>query len=225
VEKLVRLKRLAAPRWWPIERKTKKFITSPRGPHPKKLSLPLLVLIRDVFKFAETKKEAKSIIKNGEILIDSKKRKDPNYGVGLLDVIEIPSLKKRWRAVPRNGLTFIEIPAKESKLKICKIINKKTLKGNKNQLNMHDGRNIFSGEKYSTHDSLLIELPEQKIKEHLKLEKGFLVLVFGGKNAGKVANVKEIEQKRVWLEDEKVFEVPKNLIMVVGKDKPLIKLK
>lgn len=222
---MARLKRLAAPKWWPIERKTKKFIVSPRGPHPKKLSLPLLVIIRDVFKFAETKKEAKSIIKNGEILIDGKIKKDPKYGVGPLDVIEVPSLKKRWRAIPRNGLTLIEIPAKDSKLKICKITNKKTLKGNKNQLNLHDGRNILSNEKYSTHDSLLIELPEQKIKEHLKFEKGFLVLVSGGKNAGKVAKVKEIEQKRVWLEDEKVFEVPKNLIIVIGKDKPLIKLK
>lgn len=220
----MRLKRLAAPRWWPIKRKAEKFVVSARGPHPKKMSLPLLVLIRDVFKLAETNREAKSIIKKGEVLIDGKKGKDPKFGIGPLDVIEIPSLKKRWRAIPRNGLTFIEIPAKDSKLKICKIVNKKTLKGNKNQLNLHDGKNILSNERYSTHDSLLIELPKQKIKEHLKLEKGSLVLIFGGKNAGKVAKVKEIEQKRIWLENEKVFEVPKNLIIVIGKNKPLIKL-
>ena len=107
---MVRLKRLVAPRWWPIERKTKKFILAPRGPHTKDFSLPLLVLIRDVLKLSETGKEAKNIIKKGEVLVDGKKRKDPNFGVGLLDLIEIPSLKKVWRAIPKKGLSFIYTP-------------------------------------------------------------------------------------------------------------------
>jgi len=92
--KKLKLKRLVAPRWWPIERKTRKFIVSPRGPHPKDISIPLLVLIRDVFKLAETNKEARKIIKKGEILVDGRKMKDPKFGVGLLDTIEIPALKK-----------------------------------------------------------------------------------------------------------------------------------
>jgi small subunit ribosomal protein S4e len=49
--------------------------------------------------------------------------------------------------IPRNGLSFIEIPENEKKLKICKIIDKKTLRGNKNQLNLSDGRNILTEEK------------------------------------------------------------------------------
>ena len=221
---MARLKRLAAPKWWPIKRKIKKFIVSPRGSHPKDFSLPLLVLIRDVLKLAETNKEAKKIIKKGEVLVDKKKRKDPKFGVGLFDVIEIPSLKKAWRAIPKKGLSFIQVPQKETKLKICKITNKKTLKGNKNQLNLNDGRNLLTNEKYSTHDSLLIELPEQKIVDHLKFEEGSIVIVTGGKNAGKLAKIKIIERNRVWLDNEKLFEIPKRLIIVVGKDKPMIKL-
>lgn len=224
MKKLVRLKRLAAPKWWPIERKTKKFIIAPRGSHLKELSLPLLVLVRDVLKLTETGNEAKSIIKKGEILVDGRKRKDPKFGVGLFDIIEVPALKKVWRAIPQKGLSFIEIPENEKKLKICKIIDKKTLKRNKTQLNLIDGRNILTNEKYSTQDSLLIELPEQKILEYLKLEKGSVAMVFGGKNAGKIAKIKEIEKDRVWLDKEKIFEVPKRLLIVVGKDKPLIKL-
>ena len=221
---LKKLKRLGAPKWWPIERKTKKFTVAPRGPHPKNLSLPLSLLIRDVLKFAETGKEAKSIIKKGEVLIDGRKVKDPKFGVGIFDVIEILTFKKAWRAVPKNGLSFIEIPDKEKKLKICKIIDKKTLKGNKTQLNLNDGRNILTNEKYSTQDSLLVELPEQKIVEHIKFEKGSIAMILGGKNAGKVAKIKEIEKNRVWLEEEKTFEVPKKLLIVIGKDEPLIKL-
>jgi len=218
------LKRIAAPKWWPIQRKTKKFIVSVRGPHPKNLSIPLLVFVRDIIRIAETNKEARIAIKKGEILIDGRKIKDIKYGIGLLDTVEIPALKKSWRAIPKNGLSFIEIPDKEAKLKICKIVDKKTLKGNKIQLNLHDGRNVLTNENYSTHDSLLIESPTQKIVDHIKFDEGSLALVFGGKNAGKIAKIKKIEGGRIWLGDEKAFEVPKNLTIVVGKKEPLIKL-
>lgn len=221
---MARLKRLGSPKWWPIERKTKKFTVPPRGPHSKNLSMPLQVLLRDVLKFAETGKEAKSVIKRGEILIDGRKIKDPKFGVGFFDLIEIPSLKKSWRIVPGNGLKLIETPENEKKLKICKIIDKKTLRGKKNQLNLNDGRNILTDEKYSTQDSLLIELPEQKIVDHIKFEKGSTAMVMEGRNAGKISKIKEIEHDRVWLENEKNLEVPKRMVIMVGREKPIIKI-
>lgn len=221
---MTRLKRLASPKWWPIERKIKKFTVPPRGPHKKNLSLPLQVLLRDTLKLAETGKEARTVIKKGEILIDGRKIKDPKFGVGIFDLIEIPSIKRFWRIIPKNGLSLIEIPENEKKLKICKIVDKKTLKGKRDQLNLNDGRNILTKEKYSTQDSLLIELPEQKIVDHIKFEKGSIAMVLEGRNAGKVSKIKEIEKNRVWLEDEKTYEVPKKLVIVVGRDKPIIKL-
>lgn len=221
---MTRLKRLASPKWWPIERKIKKFTVSPRGPHKKSLSLPLQVLLRDVLKLTETGKESRNVIRKGEILIDGRKIKDSKFGVGVFDLIEIPSLKRSWRIIPKNGLSLIEIPDSEKRLKICKIVDKKTLKGKKDQLNLNDGRNILTNEKYSTQDSLLIELPEQKIVDHIKFEKGSTVMILEGKNAGKISKIKEIEKDRVWLEDEKNLEVPKKLVIVVGKEKPVIKL-
>ena len=221
---MTRLKRLASPKWWPIERKIKKFTVPPRGPHKKSLSLPLQVLLRDVLKLTETGKESRNVIRKGEILIDGRKIKDSKFGVGVFDLIEIPSLKRSWRIIPKNGLSLIEIPDSEKRLKICKIVDKKTLKGKKDQLNLNDGRNILTNEKYSTQDSLLIELPEQKIVDHIKFEKGSTVMVLEGKNAGKISKIKEIEKDRVWLEDEKALEVPKKLVIMVGKEKPVIKL-
>ncbi len=221
---MARLKRLASPKWWPIERKTKRFTVPPRGPHKKSLSLPLQVLLRDMLNVAETGKEAKTVIKKGEILIDGRKIKDPKFGVGIFDLVEIPLLKKSWRVIPKNGLSLVEIPENEKKLKICKIIDKKTLKGKKNQLNLNDGRNILTNEKYSTQDSLLIELPDQKIVDHIKFEKGSIAMVLEGRNAGKISKIKDIEHDRVWLGDEKTFEVPKRLVIIVGRDKPMIKL-
>jgi len=218
------IKRIAAPKWWPIEKKTKKFVIKPRGPYLKDFSLPLLVLIRDVLKIADTEKEASKIIKKGEILIDGRKRKDPKFGVGLFNIIEIPSMKRAYRAVPKKGLSFIEIPEKEAKLKICKIINKKSLKGKKNQINLNDGRNILTNENYSTQDSLLIEVPEQKIIDHIKFAENSTCMIFKGKNAGKIGKIKTIEKDRVLIGDEKTIEVPKNFVIMVGREGPLIKL-
>jgi small subunit ribosomal protein S4e len=224
VKKLARLKRLTAPKWWPISKKTKKYTFATRGPHPRENSLPLTVLIRDVLKLAETGKEAETVIRKGEIMVDGRKVKDPNYGVGVFDVVEIPSMKKSWRAIPKDGLIFLEIPESEKKLKICKIVDKKTLKGNKTQLNLSDGRNIITSEKYSTQDSVLIEVPEQKIVNHLKFDKNATAIVLGGKNSGIISKIKEVEKDRAWLGEENSFEVPRRLLLIVGKDKPAIKI-
>jgi len=218
------LKRLASPDWWPIERKTKKFVVSPRGPYPKYYSIPLAVILRDIFKLAETGKEARSIIKRGMVFVDGKKIKDPKFGVGLLDVIQIPSLNKSWRVIPKNGLDLLEIDESDANKKICKIINKKVLKGNKTQLNLFGGKNIITDGDYSTHDSLLLELPSLKILDHLKFEEGNLALITGGKNAGKIEKISKIEKDRVWVGDEKKFEVSKKFVTVVGKKDVVIKL-
>ena len=221
---MTRLKRIASPKWWPIERKAKRFVFSPRGPYKKELSLPLIVLVRDVLRLTENRKEAWSLIKKGEILVDGRKRKDPNFGLGLFNVIQIPLMKKTWRAVPKDGLSFIEIPESEAKLKLCKIIDKKSLRGNKTQVNLNDGRNILTSEKYSTHDSLLIEVPEQKIVDHIKFSENSTCMIFKGKNAGKIGKIKSIEKDRIIMGDEKTIEVPKDFVIVVGKEQPVIKL-
>ena len=221
---MARQKRLTSPKWWPIDRKVKKYTVVSRGPHARENSLPLLLLLRDVLKLADTAKEAETVIRKGDVLVDGRKVKDPNYGVGIFDVVEIPVMKKSWRAVPKKGLIFIETPESEKKLKICKIVDKKVLKGNKTQLNLNDGRNIITDGKYSTQDSVLIELPDQKIVEHLKFDKKSSAIVLGGRNSGTVSKISEIEKNRVWLGEEKTFEVPKKLLMIVGKDKPAIKI-
>jgi len=219
------LKRIAAPSWWPIERKTHKFVTTVHGPHSE--ALPLQVLVRDVLGLASTAREARNIINAGNVLVDGKIRKDVKFGVGPMDVVEIPTIKKSWRVVPRNGLTFVETSGSDAKLKICKIKDKKILKGGKVQLNLDDGKNILNSEKYSTKDSLLIELPTQKIVDNVKFAKGNLALVTGGKKRGTLAKIKEIDHanSRVWMENDEVnFETPIRNVIMVGKDKSLVKI-
>lgn len=230
---MAKLRRLSIPSFWKVPKKLYKWTVSPRpGPHPKFYSIPLQVIVRDVLKLAETGKEARTIIKRGELLVDGKVRKDHAYPAGLFDVISIPRLRQHYRVVPfAKGLQLIKISEKESNLKICKIENKSVVKKNRLQLNLNDGKNILTDEKYNIGDSLLLELPSLKIVQHIPLDKGSLGIVSKGANAGKVGEVKGIvpgkmkERPKVMCEiDGKTQEILKDRFFVIGKDKPLITL-
>lgn len=231
------LKALAAPKFWKIPPKKNPWVVKPRaGPHKIFASIPLAIIIRNILKIADTANDARKIIKSGEILVDEKPRKDPKFAAGLMDVIQIKKLKKYYRIVMvPSGLKLIEIPQKESVLKLCRINRKNLVRNGKVQLGLHDGRNILVDAKgrkvYSTGDSILIELPSQKIIEHIKMEKGKIGLVTGGENKGKLIKIKSIKKTRSREPNKVVCELEgreldavKDDVFVVGEEKPLIKI-
>jgi len=230
------LKRLKAPKFWKVPRKKRSWVVRPSpGPHKKFESIPLLIVIRDFLNLTDEGRDARKIIKANEVLVDGKPRKDHKYPVGLFDAIEIPKIGKRYRVVPTSsGLDLIEIPKKEASLKFVRINDKTMVKEGKLQLNLHDGKNLIiekKGSEYKTGDSLLIELPSQKIVDHLKMDKGMLALIVGGENMGKTVTVNEViitksrEANKVICEKGKEqFETIKDYVFVVGKTKPLIKI-
>ena len=232
---MAKLKRLLVPEFWKLPKKKYKFAVSPRaGPHKKFECIPLLVIVRDLLGVAETGKEAKSIIERGEILVDWKPRKDHAFPVGLMDTIAIPKIKKYFRVlVGKKGLFLKEISEEESRKKICKIVNKTCVKKGKIQLNLHDGRNILvEKDVFKTGDSVLIELPSQKILDHAKLEEGSLALILKGENAGKICRVKGVIKRKSLIESSLVscevegknLEIRKDYVMVLGKEKPMVEL-
>ena len=186
--------------------------------------------------------DARNMIKSGEIFVDGRPRKDNKYPVGLMDVVSIPKIGKNYRiTIDYKGLKVIEIPEKENKIKLVRINNKTLIKNGNLQLNLHDGRNIIIDIKnpkkpvedgYKTGDSLLIEIPSQKILDHFKLEKGNFALLTKGQNIGTFAKIKETIETRsrepnkvVCQSDGTEFEAIKDYIFIVGKDKPAITLK
>jgi small subunit ribosomal protein S4e len=223
-----------APSYWKVGKKTAHFTIAPSpGPHKKFECIPLGIIVRDILKIAETYREAKKIIKSGEVLVDGKPRKNHKYPVGLMDVISIPKIKKNYRVtVDSKGLKLISISEKDANLKLCKINNKTKVKGDLTQLNCHDGRNILIKEDvYKTGDSLVVEVPSNKIVKHIKLIKGSLVLITKGKNAGKIVKVEDITtpafkrpSKVICKENESRFEVLKEHVLVIGIDKPEIEI-
>jgi len=219
-------KRMSTP--WAKNKKVFKFILVPKGAHKKSESLPLGVILRDELKIARDMREAKKAIRGGKVLVDGRVCRDIRRGIGLFDAVEIPEANIAVRLIARKGLKVVAIPMEEAKLKVCRIDDKKAVRGRNIQLNLHDGRNIMLAKnEYSTHDSLLLSMPDQKVVKHAKFEQGAIVLVVSGSQSGRVATIQKIEKglnRRLWLEDNGVFEAPYDGVIVIGKEKPMISL-
>ncbi len=230
-----KLKRQMAPSFWGIERKNKRFVITVRpGPHKKDSSIPTAVLLRDTIKKVSTLREAKSTIYNGQVSIDGVTRKSLHHSIGLMDVVEFEGSSDIYRLVPQNKqlLAPIIIDTAEKTKKIVKVTSKSTIKSGKIQLGFHDGRTLIANTKVNVDDSCLLQVPEQKILETLKLENGCTVIVTNGINAGQIGHVDKIKDgtfslpKRIDLViNDKKIEIPVRLVMVIGKEKPVIKVR
>ncbi len=228
------LKRLLAPSFWRTAKKESKWVVTPHpGPHPKFHSVPLSIIVKAFLKLGDTTTEAQKIIRGGELFVDGKRRKDYAYPAGLFDVISVPKIHKNYRLVAsKKGLDLVEIDEKDAKFKVFRIKGKSTLRENKVQLNLHDGKNILVGNgDYKVGDSLLLELPSLKIAQHLPFEKGAVVMVTGGGDSGKLGKVKSTikgsmrdTEKVVCVIGREDRIIGKKYVVVIGKDKPVIKV-
>ena len=230
-----KLKRQMAPMFWGINRKDKRFVITVRpGSHPKNNSIPSAVLLRDTLKQVKTLREAKSSIYGGKIKVDGVIQKSLHHSIGLMDVIELEGVTDVYRLVPKDGhiLIPIKINPDEKSKKLVKVKSKTTIKNGQTQLGFHDGRTILTDMDVNVSDVCLLQIPKQKILSVIKFEKNSQVIVTKGINAGRVGIVNEIKEgtftlpKRIsLLIDDKTVEIPANITMVVGKEKPTIQIR
>jgi len=230
-----RLKRQMAPPFWNIRRKQSQFVlkASP-GPHRKHKSYPLGIILRDVLKVANGMHEAKTIVSAGKIKVDGILRRDVKFPVGLMDVIELTTSGQSYRFVPRDSklLLPVEIQNAEKMLKFVKVFSKVTTKGGKLQYGFHDGKTMISEKHLSVGDTCLLDFENLKIKDIVRFEKGTLGLVTSGDNAGTIGKIEDIKDglfslpKRVILAlENRSVELPTEIVMAVGLEAPLIKVK
>ena len=221
------LKRLNTPKTWDVKRKRIKFIIRPNpGAHSLDDGMPIGVILRDLLGYAKTTREVKRILQENNIIVDGIRRKDPHFSVGFMDTIKFTEIKEAFRVIinKRGKISLLKINEKESSLKPCKIKGKTKLKA-KTQLNLFDGKNILiEKDDYKTGDTLLLSLPKQEIKAHLKLEKGALICLTMGSHIGEVGVVEDIMANKIKCKTKKgsVFETLKKYAFVIGKDKPIV---
>lgn len=229
-----RVKRQMAPTFWNIRRKKGRFVLRVKpGAHSKRRAYPLGIILRDVLKIANTMHEAERIVNGGKIKVDGIIRRDVNFGVGLMDIVELASIGQAYRFVPKDSRLLVPVSVNDDEKfkKLLKITSKVAIKGSKVQYGFHDGRTVISDQKMRVGDTCVVQLPESKINEHIEFERGSVVLVTSGENAGSVGKVEDIRDgvfslpKRAIVSfAERSVELPVEIIMTVGSERPLIKV-
>ncbi len=187
------LKRQKVPKTWPIARKGTAFVVRPLS--NIKNGIPMLVVLRDMMKLAQNRKEVKNAINSKNILLNLKPIQDERHSLSLFDLITIVPENKNYR-IELTGKGKFAIKEFSGDNKVSKVINKKTLKGKKIQLNLSDGNNFLSDVDCKVDDSVLIDLKNKKIEKCLPLKEKANVVVFEGKHAGKVGVVNKMIGER-----------------------------
>ncbi|MAG38737.1 30S ribosomal protein S4e [Candidatus Woesearchaeota archaeon] len=220
------LKTQKAPRTWPIKRKNTKFISRPNpSAHSLELSLPLVIVLRDLLKKAKTNKEVKNILHNQDIFVNGKNRNNNKFSMGLMDVLSIKKENEHYIMLinSQNKLYLHPISKKSSLQKTSKIKDKKIGKNGIIQLNTLDGRTILIKKSDGKPgDSVVLSIPSQELLRTLKLEKGAKVLLFKGKHVGKIVLLESVRNGIIiFKHNSKKFETKKDCAMVV--DESLLK--
>ena len=230
----LRLKRRAAPRSWTVPRKGTKWILRPRpGPHPQARSIPLLLVLRDLQRVVVNTREARLLLRSGAVQVDAKVAQDLARGIGLMDTVSLAApLDRHFRLVTdrRGKLVLVAIPSTEASVKIARVRAKHTTPGGKVEVTLHDGRNLLvdAATPWRVGDSLKIELPKQKVLEHLPLKPGALAYLAGGSHVGELGRVERIEVRNSpqpnLVHFKEGFSTIKEYVFVVGDHSPGVTL-
>ena len=100
------------------------------GPHPGKRAYPLGIVLRDVLKVASTGYEVDRILKAGKVKVDGLIRRDPNFAIGLMDIVEL-AMGQAYRMVPKNSVSLSPVAVEEAEkgLKLIKVTSKTSIRG------------------------------------------------------------------------------------------------
>jgi small subunit ribosomal protein S4e len=189
-------KRLSVPDQWPVERKTEKFtVKADAGPHGE-AGVPLLIILRDVLGYVDSRKEARYALNQDNVIINGKAVSDEERPVGMFDILAFDERKEYYRVFPGEGgrlaLTTIDEDAAQSKL--GKIVNKQHVAGGDIQLTLHDGQTLLVEDNdYEVGDSLVVANEDDEIVAHFEYEEGALVTAVDGSHSGDIGAIEEIQ--------------------------------
>jgi small subunit ribosomal protein S4e len=189
-------KRLSVPNSWPVERKEATFtVKAGAGPHGQS-GVPLLILMRDVLGYVDSKKEARYALNQDAVLVNGDAVSDEARPIGMFDILAFPQREEYYRVFPDEGgrLALSEIDADSAASRLGKVVGKRQVDGGAFQLSLHDGTNIRveDASEYSTKDSLVVDNESKEIVAHFTYEEGALVTAIAGQHAGQIGEVEEI---------------------------------
>jgi small subunit ribosomal protein S4e len=226
-------KRLSVPNSWPVERKEATWtVKAGAGPHGES-GVPLLILLRDVLGYVDSKKEARYALNQDSVLVNGQPVSDESRPIGMFDILAFTQRGEHYRVFPDEGgrlaLTPVSADAAESRL--GKVVRKQQVKGGAFQLTLHDGTNVRLDDPdeaadYSTNDSVVVDNDTKEIVAHFAYEEGALVTAVDGQHAGEIGEVAEItvtpgsgaNTVRVVRDDDTEFETVEGYVVVIDEN-------
>ncbi|MFP9192565.1 30S ribosomal protein S4e [Natronosalvus vescus] len=221
-------KRLSVPKSWPIERKTNVFTVKARaGPHGE-AGVPLVIILRDVLGYVDSKKEARYALSQDSILVNGEPINDEKRPIGMFDIVAFPQREEYYRVFPDEGgrLSLTEIDADAADSRLGKVVGKQQVKGGDTQLSLHDGTNVIVDDaEYNANDSVVVDNDDKSIVAHFPYEEGALVTAVSGNHGGKIGELVEIDvtlgsgSNIVTVEtDDETFETVEEYVVVIDEN-------
>ncbi|WP_053948473.1 30S ribosomal protein S4e [Halolamina sediminis] len=189
-------KRLSVPNSWPVERKEETFtVKADAGPHGED-GVPLLIVLRDVLGYVDSRKEARYALNNDAVLVNGDAVADEARPIGMFDILAFPAREEYFRVFPGEGgrLALTPIDEESAASRLGKITDKRQVSGGAFQLSLHDGTTLHEedADEYSAGDSLVIDNEDKEIVAHFEYGEGALVTAVDGQHAGEIGEVEEI---------------------------------
>ena len=222
-------KRLSVPNSWPVERKTETFtVKAGAGPHGE-AGVPLLIVLRDVLGYADTRKEARYALDQDSVLINGTPVSDEERPVGMFDILAFAEREEYYRVFPGEGgrLSLTAIDADAAGSKLGKVVEKRHVPGGDVQLTLHDGRTlVVDGTDYDGGDSVVVSNDDSEVVAHFEYEEGALVTAVDGEHAGEVGTVDAIQVTpgsadnivRVTQDGDAGFETVEDYVVVIDEN-------
>jgi len=223
-------KRLSVPNSWPIERKTETFtVKADAGPHGE-AGVPLLIVLRDVLGYVDSRKEARFALDQDQVLINGDPESDETRPVGMFDILAFTEREEFYRVFPGEGgrLALTPIDEDSAQSKLGKIVGKQFVPGGDLQLTLHDGETLLVSEDapYEGNDSVVVENDSEEIVAHFEYEAGALVTAVDGQHAGEIGTIEEIQvtpgsaenNVRIEREDGSIIETIQEYVVVIDEN-------
>jgi len=223
-------KRLSVPKSWPVERKTETFtVKAEGGPHGE-AGVPLVVLLRDVLGYVDSRKEARYALEQDSILVNGDAVGDEQRPVGMFDILAFVEREEYYRVFPDEGgrLALTAIDEDSAGSKLGRIVNKTQVDGGKTQLTLHDGGNVVVDDAgaYDSKESLIVSNDDNEIVAHFPYEEGALVTAVRGGHAGDIGTITDISVTMgsgsntvtVERDDGSTFETVEEYVVVIDEN-------
>ena len=224
-------KRLSVPNSWPVERKEETYTTKAgAGPHGED-GVPLLIVLRDVLGYADSKKEARYALGQDSVLVNGTPAADERRPIGMFDILAFREREEYYRVFPDEGgrLSLTPVDADAAGSKLGKIVGKRQVPGGDTQLTLHDGRTLLVEDDtdYSSNDSIVVGNDDEEVVAHFTYEEGALVTAVRGVHAGRIGTIDEIQvtpgssDNNVLIEDfagDEDFETVEEYVVVIDEN-------